>query len=224
MGVDDNGGTAAVNNDGTFEKTGSATTSTISALFNNSGTVNVEAGTLDLTGGGTDVGATYEGVGTVEFGGGTRTLDAASSITGNALFGGGTTTVNGGVGTGLMSVAGGTATFNGTVSTGSLTESSGVINGTGTLTVTGLSTLSGGTQSGSGTTVAQGGAAFTGVSFGLDAGRTLQLGGTSTAIGTNVEINLNPHPHGRLWNADDCERGDIQRRDHKQRARHLHAK
>ena len=83
--------------------------------------MNVEAGTLDLTGGGTDVGATYEGVGTVEFGGGTRTLDAASSITGNALFSGGTTTVNGGVGTGQMSVTGGTATFNGTVSTGGLT-------------------------------------------------------------------------------------------------------
>ena len=63
FGVDDNGGTAAVNNAGTFEKTGSAATSTISTLFNNSGTVNVEAGTLDLTSGGTDVGATYEGIG-----------------------------------------------------------------------------------------------------------------------------------------------------------------
>ena len=156
--------------------------------------MNVTAGTLDLSGGGTDVGALYEGTGTIEFGGGTRTLDAASNITGNALFAGNATTVttvNGGVGTGLMSVTGGTATFNSTVSTGGLTQSGGELNGTGALTVTGASNFSGGTQSGSGTTIAQGGAAFTLTSFGLDGGRTLQLGGTSTASGTNVQINLN---------------------------------
>src|SRR4029077_8030269 len=55
----------------------------------------------------------------------------------------------------------------------------------------GLSTLSGGRESGSGTTIAQGGAAFSTTSFSLDGGRTLQLGGTSTAIGTNVHIFLN---------------------------------
>ena len=71
----DNGATATVNDEGTFIKSGSATTSQISTLFNNTGIVNVEAGTLDLSNGGTDVGATYEGTGTVQFGGGTRTLE-----------------------------------------------------------------------------------------------------------------------------------------------------
>ena len=70
-------------------RAGSAATSTISTLFNNTGTVDVQSGTLNLSGGGTDVGATYKGAGTVNFSGGTRTLDAASSIQGNATFSGG---------------------------------------------------------------------------------------------------------------------------------------
>ena len=180
-GSADTGATAVVNNLGIFEKTGSATTSTISTLFNNSGTVNVQAGTLNLSGGGTDVGATYQGAGTIEFGGGTRTLDATSSITSNALFAGNGatfTTVNGGVGTGLMTITAGTATFNGAVSTGGLTQSGGILNGAGTLTVTGLSTFSGtgATLSGPGTTFAQGGMVSTGAStsiINLDGGRTL---------------------------------------------------
>ena len=65
-----------MNNAGTFTKSGSAATSTISTLFNNTSTVDVQSGTLNLSGGGTDVGATYKGPGTVQFSGGTRTLDA----------------------------------------------------------------------------------------------------------------------------------------------------
>src|SRR5204862_5402102 len=55
-GVNDSGGNAVVNNQGNFTKSGSAATSTISTLFNNSGTVNVQSGTLNLSGGGTDSG------------------------------------------------------------------------------------------------------------------------------------------------------------------------
>ena len=126
-------------------------------------------------------------------------MDATSSITGNALFAGNATTfttVNGGVGTGLMTITAGTATFNGTVTTGGLTQSGGELNGTGTLTVTGTgpvpaSSFSNGTQSGSGTTLAQNGATFSSTGFGLDGGRTLQLGGASTTSGASVQINLN---------------------------------
>src|SRR5262249_102524 len=110
--------TAAVNNAGTFTKSGSATTSTISTTFNNTGTVNVQTGTLNQSGGGTDVGASYTGAGTVQFGGGTRTLDAASSITvANATFSsGGTTTVNGTFSvSGTTTVNGGTGTLAGTL-------------------------------------------------------------------------------------------------------------
>src|SRR5439155_26682650 len=59
------------------------------------------------------------------------------------------------------------------------------------LTVSGLSTFSGGTQSGSGTTIAQGGATFSSTGFILDGTRTLQLGGASTATGTSAQIQLN---------------------------------
>ena len=58
---------------GTFLKSAGGTT-TISTAFDNDGTVNVESGTLNLTGGGTDTGSFYEGSGVLEFGG-TRTIN-----------------------------------------------------------------------------------------------------------------------------------------------------
>jgi hypothetical protein len=205
QGLSDTGLTAAVNNAGTWIKNGAPNggtgTSVISTLFNNTGTVDVETGTLSLSGGGTDIGAVYKGPGTVNFGGGTRTLDATSNIQGNATFSGGATTVNGGTGTGLFTVTGGTATFGTlptqTVTTGSLTQSGGELNGSGTLSVTGTGSFSGGTQSGAGTTattIVQGGASFSLANFGLDGGRTLQLGGSSTAntvSGNTTQIDLN---------------------------------
>src|SRR6202035_639033 len=64
--------------------------------------------------------------------------------------------------------------------------------GTGTLTVTGASTFTAGTESGSGTTIAQGGATFNGINggFTLD-GRTLELFGTSaeTVQGDTIFLN-----------------------------------
>ena len=157
---------AAVNNQGTFTKSGSAATSTISTLFNNTGTVNVQSGTLNLSGGGTDVGAIYTGAGTVEFSGGTRTLDAASSITAaNATFSGGTTTVNGRHRHRTCDGHWRDCDLRDGRSDGpvALTQTGGELNGNGTLTVTGPSAAcTGGTQSGSGTTNAQGGASFSG--------------------------------------------------------------
>nr|WP_244920147.1 Ig-like domain-containing protein [Rhizobium etli] len=214
FGTDDDGSTAAVNNQGTFVKSGSAATSTILAVFNNSGTVDVQSGILDLSSGGTDVGATYKGVGTVRFSGGTRTLNGASSITtANVVFSGGTTTVNGTyAASGSTTVSGGTATLADTttslgntldISAGSLSfgnanqmivnlvQSGGILGGDKTLTVSGTSTLSAGTQSGTGTTFANGGAEFISTGFGLDGGRTLRLGGTSAATGSYVLLSLN---------------------------------
>jgi VCBS repeat-containing protein len=200
----DTGKTAAVNNQGTFIKGspgGSTATSTISTLFNNTGVVDVESGTLVLSGGGTDTGATYEGPGTVDFLGGTRTVEASSTITANITFSGGTTTINCNVGTGLIAMTGsslgGTATFNGTVTTAALNETDGELNGSGTLTVTGGATFAlsyYATQSGPGTTIAQGGATFSGGTvypFGLDSGRTLELDGTSSVTGNYFIVDLN---------------------------------
>ena len=112
-------GTAGtVTNLGTWEKTGNSSgNDTISVAFSTTnGTVSVQAGTLNLSGGGTDTGATYSGAGTIDFGGGTRTLDATSSITANALFSGSeTTTVNGTYNAASTAVSGGTASLAGTV-------------------------------------------------------------------------------------------------------------
>ena len=88
-----------MNNAGTFTKSGSAATSTISTLFNNTGTVDVQSGTLNLSGGGTDVGAIYKGAGTVNFSG-ERGRWTASSITRKCDLQRRQTTVNGGTGTG----------------------------------------------------------------------------------------------------------------------------
>src|SRR5260221_759324 len=56
-----------MNNLGTFTKSGGAALSTIGTTFNNSNIVNVQSGTLNLSGGGTDVGASYTGAGTIQF-------------------------------------------------------------------------------------------------------------------------------------------------------------
>ena len=66
-----------------------------------------------------------------------------------------------------------------------------LLNGTGTLTVSGSVDIVGGTESGSGTTIARAGRRSARRVSALDGGRTLQLGGTSTATGTYVQINLN---------------------------------
>ena len=179
-------GTAgAVTNLGTWQKSGSSSDSVVSVAFNSTGTdashlatVNVETGTLTLSGGGTDTFTQYTGAGTIEFGGGTRTLDAASSITAHTLFSGSeSTTVNGTynaagtavsggtaslagtvTGLGATTVSGGTLNLNGASTTAaSLSQSGGTLMGSGTLTVTGATNFSAGTstESGTGKTIAQ---------------------------------------------------------------------
>ncbi len=89
-------GSGVVDNEGMWVRSG-PNSSTISTTFNNTGTVSVGSGsTLDLTGGGTDVGATYEGAGTVEFGGGTRTLSGNSVIESTTLINNSAINVNNG--------------------------------------------------------------------------------------------------------------------------------
>ena len=114
-GADNSGANAAVNNEGTWTESGGAT-SYIDTIFNNTGAVNVQSGTLNLAGGGTDVGGAYEGAGTIEFSA-TRTLDSASSITtANVDFSGGTTTVDGTYNSSTSTqVTGGTVTLAGSV-------------------------------------------------------------------------------------------------------------
>ena len=137
---------------------------------------------------------------------GTYTVTSSSNVTINGLSSiptvtlsiqGGTFTVANFAGQGPVILSGGTfAIGSSTANVVSFTQSGGELNGTGTLTVTGTgpvpaSNFSDGTQSGSGTTLAQNGATFSSTGFGLDGGRTLQLGGASTTSGASVQINLN---------------------------------
>ena len=63
--------------------TGGSTTNTISTPFNNLGTLDVQSGTLLLTGGGASSGSfTAQAGATLQFGGGTHALEAASSLAG----------------------------------------------------------------------------------------------------------------------------------------------
>ena len=210
-------GTAGtVTNLGTWEKTGNSSgNDTISVLFSTTnGTVSVQAGTLNLSGGGTDTGATYSGNGTIQFGGGTRTLDVNSSITANAMFSGGTTTVNGGNsgGTGFYNAAsttvnGGAANLDGTITgLGATSLSSGTLNINGATTTATSFSQSGGTLSGlgvlmvTGTTNYSGPSTDTGSGAGTSkivaqsaanfmGGETLVLGGaTSGATGVTLEL------------------------------------
>lgn len=102
----------------TFNRSGSGT-STFSGTFSNSNEVNVDAGTLSLSDGGTDTGTYSVDSGTVlDFAGGTRTLSSNGSISGagQVQFSGSTTTLSGSynVSSGTT-VSGGTATLNGTI-------------------------------------------------------------------------------------------------------------
>ena len=212
--IQSTGGTAGtVTNLGTWQKTGNSSgNDTISVAFSTTnGTVLVNGGVLDLTGGGTDTNASYQGSGQVQFGGGTRTLDAASSVTSGAIFSGGTTTVNGTYNASATTVNGGTANLLGTISglgattissgtlnlsnssttATSLTESGGTLTGSGLLTVTGATSFSSAsTETGSGAgseTKAQSGATFAGGTTLTLSARTLDLQGTSsTQLPTNT--------------------------------------
>ena len=94
FGGSDTGATAIVNNAGTFTKSGTAATSTIATTFNNRGIVNVQSGTLNLSGGGSDFGASYTGAGTIEFGG-SRTFAGNNTIANPTLNNAALSVVNG---------------------------------------------------------------------------------------------------------------------------------
>ena len=213
VGVFVGNGITLFSNEGLLTKSVTTGTTTIDATFDNTGTVNVETGTLDLAAGGTDVGATYEGAGTIEFGAGTRTLDGTSSISQtNVIFSGGTTTLDGSTYDALSTtVSGGTADLSAAMLTslgddlnisggtldagtaaltvGSYEQSGGTLSGTGTLTVTGAASFSGGVggETGSGETVLHGASSIE-QTISLDGGRELQNQATLTWSNGNIYL------------------------------------
>ena len=203
-----------INNAGVFLKSAGSATTTASTnvRFNNTGTVEVQTGTVSLNGGGTSNGdfvATAAGT-LLRFGGGTHTLDLASSVdagrvevTGGAVTVAGSyqvassTTVSGGTATyqvpvtsvgALLTVSGGTANFNfiGDQALSDLHLSAGTLTGSADLTVTGPITWTAGTMSGSATTDAEGGMSLSGTVFKKLDARTLNNHGPATWSGTGI--------------------------------------
>jgi len=208
-GGGDAGTTALFDNRGTFTKSGGAGTTSIASIFSNSGTVNVNSGTLSLNGGGTHTGATFGGTGTLNFGGGTHTVDAASTITvtnlgfsgGTANIAGnltitGTTTINGGTANiggifagGPLVVSSGAMNLNAAGSASTLAQSGGTIGGSNTLSVAGAATFSGGSMLGTGRTSVAGLTTISGSGVALDNGYTLETkGGANWTAGT-IQLN-----------------------------------
>ena len=172
------GASVTFNNSGTVTKLAGTGTSTFNLAFNNSGTLSVNTGTINLNAGGNSSGQ-FQGAGTLSLVG-THTLTGISSVTvSNVNFGGdvtmsGTYNVSGsttasagninflpastvlGVGS-TLSIVGSGAVLNfssgDAISATTFNLSLGVLDGSDTLTVTGAANWSSGTMQGSGTTV-----------------------------------------------------------------------
>jgi autotransporter-associated beta strand protein len=165
--IQDSGTLSRITNAGTFRKKTSAGIINIGFALDNTGTVQVQTGTLNLAGGGSSTGTFSVSPGAfLAFKGGTHYL-------GGATFGN----------SGEIDINGATAAFNAaTLVPGTVNFSSGTLSGTGTVTFSGPLTWTNGTMSGSGTqtTNAQGGIIFSGGGDPLLNGRILNNSGTAT--------------------------------------------
>jgi len=185
----------------TFQNAGAVTKSVTTGvthfnpLFDNTGSVDVLAGTVALNGGGSSTGTfTAESGAILDFSAGTTTLAPTSAVGGagtvqfgaQGFFGGsgGTTNLEGTFTAANTDIIGGTVNVTSNLSLANLTMSGGTLTGPSTITVAGPLDWTGGTMSGSGTTIAAGGLTIdttTGGNPGLDA-RTFQ----NTLVGTLI--------------------------------------
>jgi uncharacterized repeat protein (TIGR01451 family) len=191
-------GSSAFNNNGIVRRTdvpaGSNTGETVfsGTVLNNFGTVEVQAGTLNPSSGGScggtcagswDVsagatlrfgGGTFEvsgpvsGAGTVQFSSGTVNYTGTYNITGTTIANGGTANFNPAstiAGIGTINMGNGTLNLSSgdVITQPTFTQNSGTLTGSDTFNITGLFTWTGGTQSGTGITNANGGVDFSGV-------------------------------------------------------------
>jgi uncharacterized repeat protein (TIGR01451 family) len=139
-------GGATFNNAGTFRKAGGGGTSQVQVVFNNGGTVEVQSGTLQLTGDGDHSGAFDVASGAVlQFSDGTHTLDASATIAGagDVIVSGATTSFSdaASIACGSLAHQGGTLNLGDISIAGDLVRSGGTFNvGSGTVTFNGSTT------------------------------------------------------------------------------------
>jgi hypothetical protein len=150
------GGSVAFNNQAgaTLTKSSGGTSLFANGIaLNNNGTVNVNAGTLQLDGGGTSTGAFSIASGAkLDFGfGNTHTLSGSIANSGTLSNSGATTNFSGTYteAGGVIAVSGGTFNVNSSLSSASLNLSGGTLSGTGDLIVTDNFTQTGGSVDGS---------------------------------------------------------------------------
>ncbi|WP_222595614.1 beta strand repeat-containing protein, partial [Microcystis aeruginosa] len=202
---------AKLNNAGTLKKTAGTGTTTISTQLNNTGTVQVQTGTLNLTGGGSSSGVLQVNSGAnLNFGGGNHTL-SDGQLTGSGIISvnGANLTVSGAIVSDVnnLTLSNGTLALNGT--TGStvdnLTQSGGTLSGTGEVIVNNNYNWTSGTQSGTGKTTLKGTTNISTTNTKSVDTRTIENQGTVTW--TNGDIYLY---NGATWNNTATGVFDIQ--------------
>jgi RHS repeat-associated protein len=182
----DTGPAPSIINTGTFEKTAGSAETEVKVSFENQGTVQSHAGSLQFYGGGTSTDGTWsasEG-GSFYFGEGTYTLEDDTLAGPVSLAGATITTKEVKAGITSLQISGGTLNIaTGSLTTTDTTQTYGTLTGTGTLDISGSLSWTGGTMSGSGATVIEPGASAT-----LKGGTQLttrQLDNEGTATLTN---------------------------------------
>ena len=173
--ITNSGGSPTFINLGTIATNGGVTTSTIGIALNNSSAVNVQTGTLALSGGGT-----FSGTSTL-----TESANTILDLTAGTITAAAGTTINS-TGAGLLRLSGATLTNAGTASLGNFTETNGTLGGTGAVTVNGLLTWAQGIMQDAGTTEAK---------SGLNIGYFATLAGGRSLI-NDAAATLNPLTYG----------------------------
>jgi hypothetical protein len=184
-------------NSGLFQKTagaGGTSATTITAGFNNSGTVQVQAGRLVLAGGGSATGTFDIASGTSLVVRSDYIFGAASSVSGSGAVGFefGSAAVNGAYAVGsTTSVVSGSVAFNSAgATTKDLMLSGGVLTGSGTIAASGAVAWTGTVLQGSGAVVSNGTLDISGPDHGISA-RTLVNAGTGTWSSGNLQFSGN---------------------------------
>jgi hypothetical protein len=166
-----------------------AALSTFAVALNNSGVLEIQSSTLQLSGTSTHTGSVFvDTPGTLHFAAGTHNLNAGASFSGpgtvtlaSCCVPGSTLNVNGDYDVGVTTL-GDVGTLNVMVpaSTGALSFTAGLLTGSGTLNVSGLTSCTfTGTMGGTGVTNANGGLSLT-ATLTLQDSRVLNTFGTST--------------------------------------------
>jgi hypothetical protein len=179
-------------NGGTFRKAGGGGQTGVNVEFDNGGLVDVQNGTLQLTGG-VSGGAFTAAAGTTLAFSGNHTLTPDSSVggAGNVAFRAGAVGVFGTFAPGgATTISGGTVNFVRNVDLAALSFTDGTLSGNGDVTVEGPLAWSSGVMSGLGRTVARGSLSLNAPGFDdlLLQGRLLVNAGTATFTGGGMSV------------------------------------